>query len=758
MPTLDLGRVIPLERGAWTSGTSYEFMDSVQYEGSTYVSIFSGTHTAADANRPTTTLGQSTYWRRNARGFEPKGTFNTSTAYERDNLVEWGGSIYRCTANTTAGIAPSNGNYWTSFALGIGEYLGEWNSSDTYAEGAVVIWDVNNGNNINGLFRANQATPANTLPSNTTYWDVMAAGFVWLGEWATGTTYRWRSVVSYHGVLYIAGNITGAPSDENPTLLTNWTRISDGFKFVGSLESLGSGDNLYYGDVVTFANGLYQVITATTGNDDPRLSPSKFRTLTKFWDYQGTWSQNDSYYDNQLILYQNSVYRVNQTTSAGDSPDSAAAKFDTIIAAPDNFQDYNTSTKRLQLRRVDSSTNASTAYANGEPVVIVDGSGNATGELRIHDGSTVGGYPIGGVSPTVNSISGDLFNGLSASLTLSLTNATSDINVEFYNGSTLILTLAATVSNGSATVSTTSAVYNVNAGTQISIGIVNSTGIYSSNKVNKPVIAVPTGGSITTSGGYRYHKFASSGTFTTYANFSKTVEYLVVAGGGGGGYDRGGGGGAGGLLQSSTSISGASSHTVTIGGGGGGNQGTNQGYGYNSSFGSIATATGGGFGGNAGNAGGGGGSGGGGGQRNWTVIGNGPAGSKTSGQGNDGGYGQDAGGGGGGAGAAGGNANGQTAGDGGAGTNSYSTWATATSSGVSGYYAGGGGGGRDFRYSSYDAVGGAGGGGQGGNPTGGGGAAGTGNTGGGGGGGGGGVPSYNGGNGGSGIVLIRYSI
>lgn len=400
MPTLDLGRVIPLERGTWTSGTSYEFMDSVQYEGSTYVSIFSGTHTAADANRPTTTLGQSTYWRRNARGFEPKGTFNTSTAYERDNLVEWGGSIYRCTANTTAGIAPSNGNFWTSFALGIGEYLGEWNSSDAYAEGAVVIWDVNNGNNINGLFRANQTTPANTLPSNTTYWDVMAAGFVWLGEWATGTTYRWRSVVSYHGVLYIAGNITGAPSDENPTLLTNWTRISDGFKFVGSLESLGSGDNLYYGDVVTFANGLYQVITATTGNDDPRLSPSKFRTLTKWWDYQGTWSSNDSYYDNQIVIYQNSLYRVNQTTTAGDSPDSAAAKFDTVIEAPDNFADYNSAVKRLQIRRVTQATNDAATYAAGEPVAIIDGSGNATGSLFIHDNITQGGTSVGFPSGT----------------------------------------------------------------------------------------------------------------------------------------------------------------------------------------------------------------------------------------------------------------------------------------------------------------------------------------------------------------------
>lgn len=44
-----------------------------------------------------------------------------------------------------------------------------------------------------------------------------------------------------------------------------------------------------------------------------------------------------------------------------------------------------------------------------------------------------------------------------------------------------------------------------------------------------------TGGSITTSGGYRIHTFTSSGSF--YAEGSGTVEYLVVAGGGGAGSD-----------------------------------------------------------------------------------------------------------------------------------------------------------------------------------------------------------------------------
>ena len=42
----------------------------------------------------------------------------------------------------------------------------------------------------------------------------------------------------------------------------------------------------------------------------------------------------------------------------------------------------------------------------------------------------------------------------------------------------------------------------------------------------------PTGGTITTSGGYTIHTFNSSGTFTVFSPITN-VEYLVIAGGAG---------------------------------------------------------------------------------------------------------------------------------------------------------------------------------------------------------------------------------
>ena len=234
-----------------------------------------------------------------------------------------------------------------------------------------------------------------------------------------------------------------------------------------------------------------------------------------------------------------------------------------------------------------------------------------------------------------------------------------------------------------------------------------------------------TGGTITTTGGFKYHVFTTSSTFTVSSG-SSLVNYLIVGGGGSGGGRHGGGGGAGGVLSGSWTPS-VTSYTITVGlGAVAGVYGTNSpsGAGYkggDSSISTVATAYGGGgagtYDGNPtdtliGSGGGGG--------------GNGLAGvAGTAGQGNAGGSGlQPGGGGGGGAGGAGVNANTST---GGAGTSAYSarllavgygtTFAVGTSpntviSGGVAYIAAGGGGANGVG-TSPGGLGGVGGGGQG---------------------------------------------
>jgi len=259
------------------------------------------------------------------------------------------------------------------------------------------------------------------------------------------------------------------------------------------------------------------------------------------------------------------------------------------------------------------------------------------------------------------------------------------------------------------------------------ITIITVTGITETISITQTAVSglQATGGTETTSGGYKYHTFTSSGTLTVSS--AGDVEYLIVAGGGGGGTFQGGaGGGAGGMLSGTSALS-VQTYTITVGGGGAVQQNGNDSVAFG------ATAIGGGAG--AGNlnsytAGNDGGSGGG--ARVVQTPGQG-----TSGQGNDGGNGSNVpgafgGGGGGGAGSVGGDATQASGGNGGAGAE----WPVGSGD----YYAGGGGGRSDD--TGTHGTGGLGGGGNAFQN-------GTANT---GGGGGGNNP------GGSGIVIVRYQI
>ena len=284
-------------------------------------------------------------------------------------------------------------------------------------------------------------------------------------------------------------------------------------------------------------------------------------------------------------------------------------------------------------------------------------------------------------------------------------------------------------------------------------GAVGSAKNYSFTVIAAPFSA--SGGTVYTSGGYKYHKFTSSGTLSvTGIAGAPNAEVLMIAGGGGGGRDdyaggRGaGGGGAGGLIAPQTINNMTSSLTIVIGGGGtnSGGNGAAGTQGGNTTVTGLTTAIGGGGGGSHSTASNldndtSGGSGGG--------ASNGRTGSAgTSGQGNSGGNGAPSGpyggGGGGGKNQSGASSNNGAA-NGGNGTNSYNVWASATSSGDSGHFAGGGAGG------GKNAGGGAGGAGGGGDANNGPGQVNT-------GGGGGGNYASTAGSGGSGIVIIRYPV
>ena len=381
-----------------------------------------------------------------------------------------------------------------------------------------------------------------------------------------------------------------------------------------------------------------------------------------------------------------------------------------------------------------------------------------TGVLEYYDGSNWA--KVSSVLAVLNSVSGNIIDGLGSTLTLSGTGfLTANLVVNFLQSQDSI-NVDVTVnpsSDTAASVSVPASVYNnVTAGRVVTIKVTNSDGS-SSQGVNKTAVGLPSGGTINTYSGYRSHKFTSSGTWTNTALVT-SADVLIVAGGGGGGADNSGGGGAGGMLvQTGVSVS-AQNYTITVGAGGNGSgisHGDGGPYATNGANSAALgyTAVGGGRGGSAGgaNANSGGSGGGGSGE-----SANSTGGAGTSGQGNAGGnHVNSGGGGGGGKGAVGQNGNVRgtmRGGNGGVGAaNSFETGSNQN------YAAGGGGGNENGQYDAQSPASGIGGvtnssvnnrATSGTNGTGAGGGASTHTS----------NPNPSGGDGGDGVVVIRYAV
>ncbi len=355
-----------------------------------------------------------------------------------------------------------------------------------------------------------------------------------------------------------------------------------------------------------------------------------------------------------------------------------------------------------------------TAARPGSPVVGDLRYNTQTDALENYT-STSGWLKVSVPVPTISAVTGTIYAGIANNLTITgafLGNGIQGSATFTHSGGSSTANATPNANGTSVTVAIPAGIYGLSSGTSVNLTWTNNDGGISAASV-LTVQAIPSGGTITTSGLTRTHVFNSSSSFVVPSGLTLSASVLVVAGGGAGGYGVGdtdtgkGGGGAGGvLLATSYSISPAT-YTITVGNGGAGQAGGGSHSGApngqnTSAFG--VTANGGGGGGspdgqthNGGNTGG---SGGGaacrgnnetGGASNqpgysgWTAYGNSGGQAITDDRG---------GGGGGGAGGAGTNQNGNPIGGaGGAGINVASTFSGVTFGSPSGFVGGGGGGG-----------------------------------------------------------------
>ena len=182
--------------------------------------------------------------------------------------------------------------------------------------------------------------------------------------------------------------------------------------------------------------------------------------------------------------------------------------------------------------------------------------------------------------PVISAVSGNITNGTGTTLTLTVSDTTSTINVIYKVGGTEVgRNTGVSVSSGSASCTVPAGVHGQSVGATVVITVENTAkgNVESSTSQTKVVQGVATGGTVSTysSGGtnYKVHKFTSSGNLVVPTGLTlSNCNIVIVAGGGGSGaYGNGGGGGGGGgggYGNATVTSLAAGTYSITIGAGG----------------------------------------------------------------------------------------------------------------------------------------------------------------------------------------------
>ena len=264
-------------KGDWTISTRYMLHDVVKYGGYVYRCI--QYHTSADnANVDGLELDQAK-WVSQIQGIEYKGDWSGATRYKVGDVVKNDASLYKCklghTSNATA-LRNDESAAWDLYIPGL-DFEGRWNSTTEYQKGDIVL---HGGYVYTSLTNNVDSVPgAVGLAQDTGDWEVTLTGYRALNDYDETLQYRTGDVVRYSGYLYQAKVDTLAESPTQQPL--SWQILVPGRQFRNAWE-----DNVtyYVGDIVTWAGTTYEcILEHTSTNSDSRPDLDIIQPDQNYW-------------------------------------------------------------------------------------------------------------------------------------------------------------------------------------------------------------------------------------------------------------------------------------------------------------------------------------------------------------------------------------------------------------------------------------------------------------------------------------------
>ena len=304
MADFKLGRLKFVWKGGWEAATDYVKDDIVSYGGNAFVAEEAFTSNAnfyvdLDANR----------WTKIAGGTEWKNEWVSGTYYKVDDLVKYGGNVYRCNAGHTAQqTLEDDVSKWDLYASGL-QFRSTWSIGTLYKLNDVVQV----GGNVYVASEAHTASALFTTDSDK--WDLLIEGTNYRNNFASGQVYQVGDVVKDGGNLYICTISHTSTSSIN---VNNFQIYLPGQKNAGDWVDTG---RIYKGgEVVRFGGRSYICLTEhdvdveeiTIADEiqqvNPGNAPSYWQLVVKGFDWRGVYDNSVYYRLDDVVEYATSSY------------------------------------------------------------------------------------------------------------------------------------------------------------------------------------------------------------------------------------------------------------------------------------------------------------------------------------------------------------------------------------------------------------------------------------------------------------------
>jgi len=351
--------------GPWRDQTFFNKDEIVQFNGKAYVCLIPHT-----SNNFYSDLGAAEpKWELMMTGQTWKGPWEPLTQYALDNIVIFGGIVYKCNEQHLSGaVLDLDIDKWDVYAESK-TWASEWTSSTTYGVGSIVnyggsvyeciVSHVSAATDLEGL----EADYTDVEDSTEKYWKLLQYGVSWRGVYATDSEdssqlrYKLNDIVKYGPSLYrcIWGH---APSAEfvdfadstelYETFISEyWEEWLPGLDFDGVFDA-----NAIYqpGDVVQYGGYLFQSKVINNIGNTPSTnygddSTDAWELITEAYEIAGTWDSATEFKVGNVVRYGGDLY-VALVDSVNENPGNFT------VQAP--YEAENSSGTRIQVNLGDS--------------------------------------------------------------------------------------------------------------------------------------------------------------------------------------------------------------------------------------------------------------------------------------------------------------------------------------------------------------------------------------------------------------------